>query len=73
MIARYHVDFKCGNKACHTTGESTFPTAEQYSARAYSLKQADEVAKSFVDGYLDVKGLLGKVHPIDIRYTIEFH
>lgn len=39
MIARYYVDFKCGDNLCHTTGESTFPTVEQYSAKEYSLKK----------------------------------
>ena len=73
MIARYYVDFKCGDDVFHTTWETTFPTVEQYSAKEYSLKKASEVAKSFVDGYLHVKGLLGRVTPTDIRYTIEFH
>ncbi len=73
MIARYYVDFHCGEKECHTIGESTFPTFEQYSSQLYSVNEADDVALSFVNGYLDVKGLLGKVTPTDIRYIIEFH
>ena len=73
MIARYYVDFYCGDEECHTMGEATYPTRKQYSTNQFSSKETDDVAASFVRGYLDVKGLLGKVQPTDIRYTIEFH
>lgn len=71
-MARYFVSFECNGEICHTTGESTFPTKEEYYADSYSKKLADEIAVSFVNGYLDVKNLLGKVTPRNIRYTIEF-
>lgn len=50
-----------------------FPYSRAVFSQGVFPKKADEVAKSFVDGYLNVKGLLGKVTPTDIIYTIEFH
>ncbi len=71
-MAIYIIDFYCGDKLCHTTGESSFPTKSDYIAGKYSPKYADEIASVFVDGYLYVKGLLGKVKPTRIAYRIEF-
>ena len=73
MVARYLVVFKCGDNEYHTAGESSFPTFEQYSTGEYSKRKAYEVALSFVEGYLDAKGLLGKIKPTSIRYSIDFH
>lgn len=71
-MAIYFIDFYCGDELCHTTGESSFPTKSDYIAGTYSPKYADEIAAGFVDGYLDVKGLLGRVKPTRITYRIEF-
>ena len=71
-MARYFITFECSGEICHTTGEANFPSAEDYYSENYSKKAADEMAIAFVEGYLDVKNLLGKVKPHIIRYTIEF-
>jgi hypothetical protein len=71
-MARYFITFECNGEICHTTGDANFPTAEAFYSDNYSKKAADDIALAFVDGYLDVKNLLGEVKPRDIRYTIEF-
>ena len=71
-MARYIITFECQGEICHTMGESSYPTARDFYSENYSKKAADEMAVAFVDGYLDVKNLLGKVKVTNIRYTIEF-
>ncbi len=71
-MAIYYVTFECGGEIYNTTGEANFPSAEDYFSKSYSKKAADKMAEAFVEGYLDVKNLLGKVKPHIIRYTIEF-
>lgn len=72
MMAQYNISFELNGEVCHTIGKSTFPTVEAYRSGKYSLKAADDMAVSFVNGYLDVKNLLGKVVPHNICYTITF-
>lgn len=71
-MARYLITFECNGEICHTTGDANFPTAEAFYSNNYSKKATDDMAVAFVDGYLDVKGLFGKVKPHNISYTIEF-
>ena len=72
MMARYIISFECQGEVCHTTGEATYPTIKDFNSGNYSKQASDEMAIAFVDGYLDVKNLLGRVKPQNIHYTIEF-
>lgn len=63
MMAKYNISSECNGEICYTNGQSSFPTMEAYSSGNYSSKMADDMALAFVEGYLDVIGLLGKVKP----------
>ena len=72
MLARYNITFECLGEICHTMGEATYPTAKDFYSENYSKQATDEMAIAFVDGYLDVKNLLGKEKATNIHYTIDF-
>lgn len=71
-MAYYNVSFSIKGVKHYTTGESSYPTQENYEKGEYSVDICMTNAMMFIAGYKDVKKIEDQVYRQNVSFTISF-
>ncbi len=69
-MIRYDIDFTIDGGWHHTSGESTFPSDENYDTHNYTYEDILHNAKIIIGAYMDMEQLHGRVNPDSINVVI---
>ncbi len=71
-MVNYSVSFILNGKTYHTTGQSTFPSKEDYNNGKYNEDVAKDVTVSFAYGFKEVNKLAGVIYRHQVEYSISW-
>lgn len=70
VMIRYDIDFTIDGEWHHTSGESTFPSDDNYDAHNYTYEDILHNAIIIIGGYMGMEHLRGHVNPDNIEVQI---
>ena len=70
-MVRYNVWFSINGVQYFTVGTGTYPTLQELADGSYNERLAQDAARMFVSGYMDVMKMTGKVDSGSLSFTME--